>query len=322
MPSRPVFRPISQTALPSPPDGWHDVAHAVTMDGELAVLRATVDIRAAWRRRRALHETQWKDGTPEAAEIRSPFFPPGTRAHIALPGAPVAEFELEDAFPVFDRMPDGRWAVAGARARYGERNACLLGADGEVQHRFALGDGIEYLQCDAQGEIWIAYFDEGIFSGGEDGLGAAGMARFDSSGAVTWSFHAPEGSRYWIADCYALNVSAAGVWSCTYTDFPILRIERDGEAHFWKNTIAGARALAIESEHVVLLGGYSENMNRLALVRLGQSDVQPAAVFELDMGGEALNQALFVTGRGDTLHIVANGTWYRIAVRELVERSR
>ena len=77
-------------------------------------------------------------------------------------------------------MPGGRFLVAGARCRWRpegpDRNAVLYDADGQVVSEHVLGDGIAHVLATSTGQVWVGYFDEGIY-------GNYGWGRADSRGA-------------------------------------------------------------------------------------------------------------------------------------------
>jgi hypothetical protein len=51
------------------------------------------------------------------------------------------------------RFPDGSH----------ELSTKIYDAKGKLQREFLLGDGIEHVQIDRRGNIWVGYFDEGVY---------------------------------------------------------------------------------------------------------------------------------------------------------------
>src|ERR1700677_4471504 len=109
-----------------------------------------------------------------------------------------------------------------------------------------MGDGIAHIRCAADGTIWAGYFDEGVYSApNKDGsrpISSSGIARFGPDGRVLWRFNTHERPDLPIADCYALTLDGNTIWTCPYTDFPIVRVE-DGLVAHWRNDVVGASAL-------------------------------------------------------------------------------
>ena len=72
-------------------------------------------------------------------------------------------------------MPGARFLIAGARCRWRrdgpDRNGVLYDTDGQVVAEGVLGDGIGHVLATSDGQVWIAYFDEGIY--GNYGWGQA-----------------------------------------------------------------------------------------------------------------------------------------------------
>lgn len=224
-------------------------------------------------------------------------------------------------YPRVQAFPGGSILLVGIRSRNypdgPERNAAIYNADGELERRFCVGDGIEDVQISEHGDIWISYFDEGVFGnfGWDEPMGSTGLNCFNRSGEITWQFDAPEEVGA-IADCYAMNVHGDDVWLCYYTDFPIVRVDKKRTVHAWSNEVAGARAIAVDGNRVLLFGGYGEDRNRCIIQSLSTS-------------GKAMNQtectlkapfdigASTVLARGANLHAVHQGTWYQLSLSDL-----
>ena len=174
-------------------------------------------------------------------------------------------------FPEFDRMPDGRWLVASSRAAAGERNGRIYAPDGTEEAALALGDAIEHLYCAPDGTVWLGYFDEGVFGlSSQDGswpISNGGIVQLDSSGAVLWSFNQQVDPSRMVHDCYALTLAGSVPWACYYSDFPIVRIDGP-RPRIWSNEVAGAKAIAVSGDLILLAGGYDEDAGRIALLRL------------------------------------------------------
>lgn len=270
------IKPTCATALPKAPSGWFDLDRLITVDDSVAVLRSDADLRRACRDRseladasRALGMLGLFDGKSESATIR---------------------FPLGDAFPVFDRAPNGNWIVASPRCETGALNARLLSPGGDLVRKMALGDAIGSLQFDKGGGLWVGYIDEGVF--GND-IGSAGLAKFDvATGEIVFNYNASgEGL---IQDCYALNAgdvvfasyygatrtyagpspyarwvktdhrmaapgddvstSPRGEWS---SGFPIVRIGRSGDKRLWWTPVSGPHVVAANATHAVFVGRYA-----------------------------------------------------------------
>jgi hypothetical protein len=178
-------------------------------------------------------------------------------------------------------MPGDRFLVAGARCRWRrdgpDRNAVLHDADGQVVSEHVLGDGIGHVPATSTDQVWVGYFDEGIYGNygwgqadSEEPVGAHGIVRFPPGLEPTWHYPKYTEVGPWdaVSDCYALNVDDTCTWSCYYSDFPVVRI-RDDMVTGWHNDIRGAIALAVASSRVALFGGYGPDYDRLALTELG-----------------------------------------------------
>jgi hypothetical protein len=88
-------------------------------------------------------------------------------------------------------------------------------------------------------------------------------------------------------------------------------------ARFWRNTVSGAHALAVDFSHVHLVG---EAVGRGVLVRLDDGHATTIRQFATEFPtGAILARGIPVAARGDTVHFVETDTWYRLRVGELMQ---
>jgi len=244
-------------------------------------------------------------------------------------GRSARRVRLQDGIPAHPHvqpLPGGEVLVVGARCwRFkdgtAEHNAFVYRADGTLRRTATFGDGIADVQSTTRGEIWVSYFDEGIFGsygwGGAEGpspIGGSGLIRFDERGAPSWKYTPPE-SFDGIDDCYALNVADDAVWAYYYASFPLVRIERDDVVTAWRTEISGASAFATDGERVLFYGGYADERERCVLGLLKDGAVAEMIACRLILpSGEPL-EAARVIGRGPLLHVFAGADWFSADVR-------
>ncbi len=228
---------------------------------------------------------------------------------------PIAE--LSSAFPTVQTFPGGGVLVVGSRCRWSpegpEHNAAVYDPDGSLVRAGVVGDGIEHVVVSDSGDIWVGYFDEGIFGNfgwggpGPEPIGRAGLVRFDRSLRPVWHLDDPH-----MADCYALNIEGDTAWACYYTEFPIARIV-DGDTTVWQTPedIAGAKAMAVAEGRVALCGGYGLDGQRLVLGRLDGGRFHVERVDSLDFPRSHASNHTALHGRGDTFHLIVDRRWYR-----------
>jgi hypothetical protein len=299
-----MIRSIS-TPLPSAPEGWFVYQYQLLSDGRLAAVWTDRDIRTEyrkwWSRRQELNSSEkmpnfW-DGKAQVVVINES----GACEPISIP--------LVRGL-IIDRFSDGRWLVTSSRAGAGEINARILKKDGQPIRSLALGDGIEYVRCAQDGTIWVGYFDEGIFGGS---VASGGLVQFDDFGRPLWSYNKEGGGRKsFIADCYALTLDGNAIWTCFYTDFPIVRLKDDRETLWTNSKVSGSRALAVDGEFVLLAGGYEADAGRLALLMLAQGEAKLLGAFTCP---EIANADL-LAGHASMIHFVKNELWSRISVSD------
>lgn len=213
-------------------------------------------------------------------------------------------------------LSGNEWVVVRARsAGNTDGNGHFYSAQGDLLRTVAFGDGIEGIQTTADGQIWVGYFDEGIF--GNTTFGRAGLASFGQDDALTFDFNRlTEGM---IADCYAFNVvSATEVWLCPYTDFPVVKIKNNQISSRWDNNpICGSHAFAVWKDRVLFVGGYGEK-DKLFIVSLYRLDGQELLKEEchaVDENGEKVKfKSAF--GRGSRLYLETEQSLYFLELQE------
>jgi len=295
--------------LPATPAGWFDYGYTALRDDRLALIRLRRDFHTEYAR-------WWREFSNGNHTLRQPAFWDGDIRLSIFDGAIETDAVIvpSGAHPLVDRTMDGRWAVASTRAGRGEKNGRIYSATGGVEQAMVLGDGIEHLFCAPDGTLWVGYFDEGVFGGSSKGgrrpVSAGGIVQFDAKGQALWSFNDQVKDEHSIADCYAMTLAGNMLWSCFYTGFPIVRVDR-GKVIFWSNAVAGARAIAVAGDTILLAGGYTEDAGRIAVVKVDSADSRQIGELRFS---PAIGGAGLVQGRGGTLHIVQNGLWSRLSV--------
>jgi hypothetical protein len=320
--------------LPALPAGWHALNYRVLAKGELAVVIADVDFVSEWARIRSanglVHPPSRILEMADAGTARLLRWADGEWDEGPL-------FPLEFANPKVDRFADGRWLVVGSRTNK-KSNARVIASDGTILARFMLGDGIEHVSVDGNGNIWVGWFDEGIYgnsdwhvSGVEWPPSSLGIGCFDDGGAILpLAAFPPEAGM--IADCYALTAVEDGAWACPYTDFPIMRLRLNRPALWWANDLAGPKALAVDGRHILAAGGYGEKANRLVLLALEDAEqgghAHTIGEWALPLSrlpaqandwSPVWSHPTLLAASRDTIHLVNDGVWQRWRVAELLE---
>jgi len=289
---------VTAQPLPTPPAGWWNYDYSVLGDGALALIRIDRDLMGA----DAPGHAHWWS----SVHLRLSSFHQDIESSAVVTRA--------SRWPRVTRNSDGNWLVVGARADQGNRNARIVNADGSDALTFEMGDHVTNVLSTPSGVIWSGYGDES--TGGPPPAGC-GLASFTAAGECRWLFDA---ENYEIYDCYAVSATNEDVWTCTYDDFPIIRV-RDDQIRFWRNDIRGAHAIAVDGDHVILAGGYRTFQGlsnvatdeRIVLLQLGERDAAVIAEIRIP---EIAERDAFLCGRDGVLHIVVGGTWIRLAVKD------
>jgi hypothetical protein len=163
-----------------------------------------------------------------------------------------------------------------ARSHYYESgkfdlNAKVFDNYGNQIREFLLGDGIQNVYVTKENAIWTSYFDEGVYGnyGWENPIGSNGLRAWDSNGNGKYQY--PNSDKYFIDDCYALNVVAdEEVWFYFYLDFCLARYYK-GQIEYFKPDIAGSDGFILYDNYVLFRGEYDKHDNYL-LYRFSNSN--------------------------------------------------
>ncbi|MFG2000986.1 hypothetical protein ACGFNU_17745 [Spirillospora sp. NPDC048911] len=165
-------------------------------------------------------------------------------------------------------------------------NATIFDADGSPTSAFHVGDAIEVLQTDQRENIWIGYFDESSvwtpapahvrhrpqYRGKRTKIRLPGLIRWSVNGMPAWSAGDDPVKLSWM-DCYALNVGADRAWACPYTNFPLVTIDDTGVRTINRNSVRGARGLAVTDDEVVFINSYQDtDFDGVTIVRCDRAD--------------------------------------------------
>lgn len=220
-----------------------------------------------------------------------------------------------------------------------ERNAQVFDRNGALTHEMTLGDGVKALQVGADGAIWAAYGDKGIYGNfgwraldGVRPLGASGLVRFSETGTRVWERPRTDA---WppIAHNYALNVAGALTWEYALyvgttlrTGFTLTRIRADAP-RVWQSPVDGARAVALGGDEpgagILLWGGYPPDRTRCVAGILGETTIElrrrvtfltEQQTSLTDIGVRGSHRVHQVIGRENRLHVFADTEWWTVDV--------
>jgi hypothetical protein len=141
-------------------------------------------------------------------------------------------FEQSNGLSTYHVQPFGDgWLLGNSRGG----RATLYNGHGSVRTVLDLGDAIEDLQTTAEGQIWVSYFDEGVYG---QGPGTQGLICFDGAGVPVFTYgdFAAKNGLPPIDDCYAMNVTGNDdVWLNYYSGFPLVHLHDFALERVWPN---------------------------------------------------------------------------------------
>ena len=240
---------------------------------------------------------------------------------LAGSGGEIRVDSLRDNVHQLRRLPDGNWLLVRSRATGADDdNAIVVSAGGEVVRRFHIGDGVGDVQVTPRGDIWVGFFDAGVFAEGT--AGAAGLGAFRITGESSFDFNRRPpaasagadllGPEPFICDCYAFHAASdREVWLCPYTDFPVIRMIDGRLDAVWPNPgVTGSHAMFGFGDRVLLAGSYDEP-DALMLCDLGEKRPPPMRRRPVDQAGcEILWQRAFPAGR--SMYLQTERDLYRV----------
>lgn len=283
---------------------------------------------------------QWHGADPingrPTSTFGQPYFPPSRLPHkvklVATEqiGPDIVKRALltgvDVAIPKIQIMPDGIWLI-GTRAYYHddgpELNGTFWSNDGQLARSGCFGDGISKVRARPDGDLWIGYFDEGVFGnygwGVPDGptpLGAHGVVLWDG-GTFTKKWE-PEGYGD-LCDVYAATLVGDDLWTSTYVDFPISRFDGKTQIEF-PTSDSGTRALIVGGDIAATFGEYrhpwsyriwqlEEATTRTRFIKRGELS-RPTGLND--------KTPTIFAGYGEELNVYNDGNWYKMALSSLL----
>jgi hypothetical protein len=213
-----------------------------------------------------------------------------------------------------------RWLLVRCRVESAsKKNAEVYDSHGRLVDTFHAGDGIEDVQATSQGEIWLSYFDEGVF--GDLPFGQSGLVCLDESGRETFRYSTVAEAHDLppIDDCYALNVAGDDdVWLYYYAGFPLVRLRNKQFDRKWHPMpVHGSHVFAVADGRVLFVGSYNPE-ERLVLVSLENMEAQECRL--VDEQGQSLacgERRAPVCARGSKLFFKSGPDFYLADLRDL-----
>jgi hypothetical protein len=219
-------------------------------------------------------------------------------------------FEKSTGILTLHVQPFGEgWLLGEAR---GGRAGVYDGA-GRPVGTLDLGDASNDVQTTSKGDIWVSYFDEGVFGGG---IGGHGVVCFDSAARPIFKYSefAEQNQLPFIADCYAMNVvNDEEVWLSYYTDFPLVSVRNFRLGHISKEFGCMDRAFALLGETVVFPKCYTRSEGKSQLLRRvlldsGQSETLEA----VDEAGVFIDGLFTAAARGPHFYLYTETALYQL----------
>lgn len=218
------------------------------------------------------------------------------------------------------------WILVNARVKNDEaHNAFVYDENQNMLSSFHMGDGIEDVQTTKNGDIWVSYFDEGVFG---DSIGESGLLCFDKNGAVIFDFRnfvqTPSNNEIpFIDDCYALNVfSNETVYLYYYSEFPLLTLHNKTDYEllnndlFKKSPLRGSKAFSIWKDYILFGDGYNKNKEQIHLYSMQNKTIQ--SYIPVNEENDIINYD-YAVGRKNRLLLICENSVYYLNIRDIIE---
>lgn len=199
-----------------------------------------------------------------------------------------------------------------------DKNARIYNVKGELLRDFVVGDGIQDVQVDIDGNVWTSYFDEGIFGnyGWNEPIGSPGLICWNKDGKKIWEFEPIDGLNY-MADCYAMNIdSDNNIWFYYYTEFPLAKLDNSKQIKFWTTSIEGSSSLNISDKRILMGGAYG--MNNFTLFEIKGNKLKKIKKVKFkDEENAELNKHNYITCFGSNIGFFAKNKIYLINMNQI-----
>jgi hypothetical protein len=230
---------------------------------------------------------------------------------------------VQDSF-LFAQPLGDNWLLVNDRVENDTtHNAFLYHEQDGMIRSFPMGDGIEDVQTTEKGDIWVSYFDEGVFG---DTMGESGLLCFDKNGNQIFDFakftESPITKEIpFIDDCYALNVcSDETLYLYYYSDFPVVALhnktnfELFQDKAFHTSPIRGSHAFAVWEDYILFGHGYK---GKGKLYLFSKIDRKVQTYIPVDEENRVIPHD-YAIGRAHKLLLVCKNDIYEVDMRDVV----
>jgi hypothetical protein len=223
-------------------------------------------------------------------------------------------------------MPHGNVLLVSARCgEYGEEgydNARLYAANGSLRRTAHIGDGIEHLLSNMRGDVWVGYFDEGVFGNvGRDGSGtrpfaSSGFVRFNNRLELEWEFTVDRArfpdeqsaSREQIADLDSLNVTEERALAFSYPSWSVLEVKGETVRSIFTDTRGCSTLVALDDE-IALHSNEGSGIAWMGSISADSFEIVGSEPLTLPWGKQEDGRWANRVCRGPVIHVFHNGYW-------------
>lgn len=231
--------------------------------------------------------------------------------HVVAPGVVLrTEIGRHQRMPWWlQPLPDDRWLfVDGGGPGGRSMRAVVRDERGYAMEEFELGHGVNDVQVDAAGVVWVAYEDRGVLDRrpeDERQLGQAALVAWSAEGDIIDAVQSEPGL-LGALEIYALNVvTNREVWVDTYSGHELVEIRDRAPARAWASPAKRPIGIAVDRERVATLGQYDDPWILRVSQTSARDELRPLQELRLDPPHDVTYW--FVGARGSRIYRVEDG---------------
>lgn len=208
------------------------------------------------------------------------------------------------------------------------KTAKVFNFNNELKREFPIGFAIERLQANNNGDVWVSYYDQAIFSVNTS-IGKSGLVCFDKYGTINlkydYNFLVSQGidkyKNYKIIDTDGLNVlSNNEIYCCHWTEenFQVMRLINNSAIKIWKSPIIGFESCSIWEDYLLVSGIYQDKKN-FKLFKMIDNDLKLINTYQFISNNGQIIENYKSDSRSDLLYLFNDRYIYIISIMDLVE---
>lgn len=244
----------------------------------------------------------------------------------------MCQVQAEFHAPEFDILNE-RVVLAPPRSWHSPSKAMIV-ENGNILATFDVGDAIETIQFSEDGSIWVAYFDEGIYS--DDKLSQECISIYNSGGILQKNAFSDGGWQQ--DDTTVLNIGREAFW-LSFVAQPFVRMNLDltGKVYegpnilgkvamictktgkiSYRNSLSNiySKVLAFTNTHILI---HDRDEHRFILFEIKEDSLKTIrSISDRNVFGRNCSEVERIRSRNDRVHLVTKDKWMWSSIDEFL----